>query len=96
MTHDDGTDLWVIDPQMAKVVTSIAIPGFPEAMVYDPSTDRIYLNIKNKDVVAVIDPSTSSDRSVADRARKPASWPRPRHRQRSSLFRGCQWQALSD
>ncbi|HEY3656144.1 MAG TPA: hypothetical protein VGL34_14355 [Steroidobacteraceae bacterium] len=29
----------------------------PEFVVYDPSADRIYLNIKNKGVVAVIDPS---------------------------------------
>src|SRR5262249_18554983 len=36
------------------------IPGVPEAMVYDPSADRIYLNIKSKDVVAVIDASTNA------------------------------------
>jgi YVTN family beta-propeller protein len=59
VTHDEGTDLWVIDPQTARVLASVTIPGVPEAMVYDPSTDRIYLNIKTMDVVAVIDPSTN-------------------------------------
>jgi DNA-binding beta-propeller fold protein YncE len=60
VAHDEGTELWVIDTQTDQMIASVAIPGVPEAMVYDPSTDRIYLNIKSKDVVAVIDPSSNT------------------------------------
>jgi DNA-binding beta-propeller fold protein YncE len=56
----DYRDVWVIDPMSAKVIGTIPIPGVPEFMVYDESTDRIYLNIKSKDVVAVIDPPRPS------------------------------------
>ncbi len=59
VNYDDGTEVWVIDPKVAKVVATVAIPGAPEVMVYDESTDRIYLNIKTKNVVAVIDPGTN-------------------------------------
>jgi len=54
VTHDEGADVWVIDPKTAKVVPRrhTRSSGVPEFMVYDESTDRIYLNIKSKDVVA--------------------------------------------
>jgi DNA-binding beta-propeller fold protein YncE len=42
-------------------------------MAYDSSTDRIYLNIKTKDVVAVIDPSTNA--VIAQWPTAPASRP---------------------
>ena len=73
VTHDDGTDVWVIDPQEAKVVNTVPIPGAPEAMVYDPSTDRIYLNIKTRDVIAVIDPSSNA--VIAQWSTAPATRP---------------------
>jgi DNA-binding beta-propeller fold protein YncE len=50
----------VIDPAVSKVVATIKIPGVPEFMVYDQDQDRIYLNIKTKDTVAVIDPSKNA------------------------------------
>src|SRR5260370_40612584 len=59
VTHDDGAEVWVIDPKAAQVVATVAIPGAPEVMAYDESTDRIYLNIKTKDIVAVIDPTAN-------------------------------------
>jgi hypothetical protein len=40
VTHDEGAEVWVIDPSAAKVVGSIAVPGVPEYMVYDESTGR--------------------------------------------------------
>jgi DNA-binding beta-propeller fold protein YncE len=55
------------------VVASIEIPGVPEVMVYDESTDRIYLNIKSADTVAVIDPNLNT--TVAKWATAPASQP---------------------
>jgi DNA-binding beta-propeller fold protein YncE len=41
------------------VVATITIPGVPEFMVYDEKADRIYLAIKTKDTVAVIDPASN-------------------------------------
>jgi YVTN family beta-propeller protein len=73
VTHDEGSDVWVIDPATAKVVATIIIPGVPEFMVYDQSADRIYLNIKNKDVVAVINPATN--KVVAQWPTAPAAQP---------------------
>ena len=73
VTHDDGADVWVIDPAAAKVVATITIPGVPEFMVYDEKADRIYLNIKTKDVVAVIDPS--SNKVIAQWSTAPATQP---------------------
>jgi YVTN family beta-propeller protein len=73
VTHDDGTDVWVIDPAAAKVVATIAISGAPEYMVYDEKADRIYLNIKTKDTVAVIDPS--SNKVIAQWPTAPALLP---------------------
>jgi YVTN family beta-propeller protein len=73
VTHDNGADVWVIDPASAKVVATVRIPGVPEFMVYDDVADRIYLNIKTKDTVAVIDPSSNT--VVAQWATAPALQP---------------------
>ncbi len=59
VTHDDGADVWVIDPEAAKITDTVTIPGVPEVMVHDEKSDRIFLNIKDKDVVAVIDPKSN-------------------------------------
>jgi len=71
--HDNGAHVWVIDPAKASVVATIVIPGAPEFMVYDEAADRIYLNIKSKDVVAVIDPSTN--KVIAQWPTAPATLP---------------------
>jgi DNA-binding beta-propeller fold protein YncE len=73
VTHDEGANVWVIDPVAAKVVASIEVPGVPEFMVYDATTDRIYLNIKSADLVAVIDPGTN--KTVAKWPTAPATQP---------------------
>jgi DNA-binding beta-propeller fold protein YncE len=73
VTHDEGADVWVIDPAAGKVVATVVIPGVPEFMVYDEKADRIYLNIKSKDVVAVIDPS--SNKVIAQWSTAPALKP---------------------
>ena len=57
--HDDGTDIWVIDPKTNKIVTSVQIPAAPEKMLYDRTSDRIYANIKSNNTIQVIDPSTN-------------------------------------
>jgi len=43
VAHDDGAEVWVIDPANPKIVDTVTVPGAPEFMIYDESTDRIYL-----------------------------------------------------
>jgi DNA-binding beta-propeller fold protein YncE len=57
VANDEGTHVWVINADTEKLVGDITIPGVPEYMVYDAPTDRIYLNIKDKDEVVTIDPA---------------------------------------
>ncbi len=58
--HDDGAEDWVIDPKTQKLVATIAIPGAPEAFVYDAGADKLYQNIKPADCLDVIDPRTNT------------------------------------
>jgi len=37
VTHDEGTDVWVIDPQAAQVITSVSIPGHSNRGIGDLS-----------------------------------------------------------
>ena len=53
--HDDAKEIWVMDPRQRRVVSHIAISGAPEIMQIDPSTRRLYVNIKTENKVAVID-----------------------------------------
>jgi DNA-binding beta-propeller fold protein YncE len=57
--HDNGSHLWAIDTQTLALAAEVVIPGAPEMLTYDASADRIYLNIKTKDEVVVIDPGTN-------------------------------------
>ncbi|MEY2603652.1 MAG: hypothetical protein QOH31_1433 [Verrucomicrobiota bacterium] len=54
--HDDGEDVWVVDPSTRKIVTAVKIPTQPEFVVYDPVTDKVFQNIKSQPVTLVIDP----------------------------------------
>jgi DNA-binding beta-propeller fold protein YncE len=58
--HDDGEDVWVVDPSAQKIVTSVKIPTQPEFVVYDPVTDKVFQNIKSRPVTIVIDPGPNS------------------------------------
>lgn len=55
VTHDDGTELWVMDARKDALIGHIDIPGVPEIMGMDSASHRIYINIKDKNEVAVID-----------------------------------------
>lgn len=57
--EDDGSHIWVIDVKNKKLVKTLKISGVPEFVVYDHETDRIYQNIKTKNLVAVINPTTN-------------------------------------
>lgn len=68
VSHDDGTELWVIDARKDAIVGHIDIPGVPEIMAMDAPAKRLYLNIKDKNEVAVVD--LQKDAVVA-------TWPAP-------------------
>ena len=54
--HDDGKDLWVIDPVDQKVTGTVALPSdAPEDLVFDASFQRLFQCMKTGSVVAVID-----------------------------------------
>ncbi|MEO5714910.1 MAG: PQQ-binding-like beta-propeller repeat protein [Luteolibacter sp.] len=54
--HDDGKDVWVIDPATGKIVASVEIGEAPEVLVYDAGADRIYQNIKSSSVAPATGP----------------------------------------
>lgn len=49
----------VIDIKNKKLVSTITISGVPEFVAYDPTSDRIYQNIKTNDTLVVINPNTN-------------------------------------
>ena len=51
--HDDGTELWIIDPQAAKVVSIITIPEGPEYVIYDEASDRIFQKLVEHSIVVM-------------------------------------------
>ena len=54
--HDDGKELWVVDPAEKKVVGSISLPGeAPEDLAFDQPHQRLFQCMKVGSVVAVID-----------------------------------------
>ena len=68
VSHDDGTELWVIDARKDAIVGHVDIPGVPEIMGMDSAAHRLYLNIKDKNEVAVVD--LRKDKVMA-------TWPAP-------------------
>lgn len=57
--HDDGKDLWVIDPDKREVVTAIGLPSdSPEDLGFDPSFQRLFQSMKTGSIVAVVDTAT--------------------------------------
>ena len=68
VSHDDGTELWVVDAKKDAIVGHIDVPGVPEIMGMDSASHRLYLNVKDKNEVAVIDLATDA---------VTATWPTP-------------------
>jgi DNA-binding beta-propeller fold protein YncE len=58
--HDDGDDLWIIDPAAGKIVATVTIPTAPEYILNDPAFDQIFQNIKSKPVLLAIDPGQNT------------------------------------
>ena len=58
--HDDGTDLWVIDPDAKQIVSTLKIAGGPEYIVAENDTSLLYLNIKSDDTLVLISASDNN------------------------------------
>ncbi len=58
--HDDETDLWVIDPDAKKIVTTLKIPAGPEYLIAEDSTSRMYLPCKSDDSLQVVSASDNN------------------------------------
>ena len=57
--HDDGKEVWVIDPAQKKVVATIQLPSdCPEDLGFDASFSRLFQSLKTAGSVAVIDVAT--------------------------------------
>ena len=60
VAHDDGKDLWVVDPKTKKVVATVALPSdSPEDLAFDATFARLFQSMKTGSVVAVIDTATN-------------------------------------
>ncbi len=60
---DDGTEVWVINPAEKKITATITIPEGPEVFACDPSTHRVFLNVKSTSVLVAMDDAANK---VAD------------------------------
>src|SRR5207248_2137631 len=73
VTNDNGKTLWAVDPDTGKIAATIPVPEGPECMAHHAAADRIYLNSKVTNQVAVIDTKTNT--VVATWATAPAVGP---------------------
>jgi DNA-binding beta-propeller fold protein YncE len=55
--NDAGTQDWVVDARTLKIDRSVKVGEAPEYVLYSPSTDLVYQNIKTTDMLQVISPS---------------------------------------
>ena len=73
--HDDEKDLWVIDPDAKKIVTSIPIAAGPEYIVAENDQSRMYVNIKSDDTVLAISASDNNSTIAGTWPTAPAKHP---------------------
>jgi YVTN family beta-propeller protein len=57
---DHGTNVWVIDTKSEKIIAAVPIGETPEAIVYDPVSDRIFQNVVSDNSLYVIDPASNT------------------------------------
>src|SRR5205085_11709600 len=58
--HDDGKELWVIDPAAAKITATVELPSAaPEDLGFDASNRRLFQSMKTANTVVVIDLATN-------------------------------------
>lgn len=54
--HDDGKEIWVVDPAEQKVAATVALPSdSPEDLGFDYSWQRLFQAMKTGSIIAVID-----------------------------------------
>lgn len=59
--EDNGTHVWAINAKTDKLIATIALPGAPEYVDFDPVSNRIYQNIKPApSAIVAINPTTNS------------------------------------
>lgn len=55
--NDTAGEVWVIDPEVKKIVTTIKVDGSGvEDLAFDPEYKHLYQAVKGKNTIAVIDP----------------------------------------
>jgi DNA-binding beta-propeller fold protein YncE len=65
--HDDGKDVWVVDPAKKAVVVTVELPSdAPEDLAFDSAFKRLFQALKTSSTIAVID--VASNKVMA-------SWP---------------------
>ncbi|MEP6668786.1 MAG: hypothetical protein ABJF10_06525 [Chthoniobacter sp.] len=65
--HDDGKELWVVDPAKQKVIATVALPSdAPEDLGFDATGQRLFQALKSSSVITVIDVAAN---------KVTASWP---------------------
>ena len=58
--NDTAAEIWVIDPEAKKIVTTIKLDGSGvEDLAFDPDYKHLYQAVKGKNTIAVIDPSSN-------------------------------------
>jgi DNA-binding beta-propeller fold protein YncE len=58
--NDKAGEIWVIDPDAKKIVTTIKLDGSGvEDLAFDPEYKHLYQAVKGKNTIAVIDPSSN-------------------------------------
>lgn len=73
--HDDATDLWVIDPEAKKIVSTLKIAEGPEYILPENDTSRLYMNIKSDDTLLVISAADNNSTITATWKTEPAKKP---------------------
>jgi len=72
--HDDGKDVWVVDPAKQSVAATVELPGdAPEDLGFDSAFKRLFQALKTSSVIAVID--VAQNKVVASWPTSPAQAP---------------------
>jgi DNA-binding beta-propeller fold protein YncE len=72
--HDDGKDVWVVDPGEKRVASTVQLPDeAPEDLGFDSTFQRLFQALKTSSVIAVID--VAKNKVVASWPTAPAKGP---------------------
>ena len=71
--HDEGADVWVINPSTRRSLGAISVHGVPEYIEFDRQSNSLYQNVKTTNTVEVI--SAESGKIVSSWSTSPAQRP---------------------